>query len=44
MEPGYQTVTWDSMDDNGVLVSSGVYFYSLQVGQQVQTRKMMLLR
>ena len=26
MEPGFKNITWDSQDDNGSLVSSGIYF------------------
>ncbi len=44
MEPGLKSVTWDSKDDSESLVSSGVYFYSIQAGRYNQTRKMMLLR
>jgi hypothetical protein len=44
LEPGLNTIKWDSLDDHGTLVSSGVYFYSLQAGQQNQAKKMMLLR
>jgi len=44
MEPGLNSVTWDSKDDTGIIVSSGVYFYSIQAGQYNQTRKMILLR
>ncbi len=44
MESGLTSVTWDSKDDSGSLVSSGVYFYSIQAGQYNQTKKMMLLR
>ncbi len=44
MEPGLKSIVWDSRDENGSVVSSGVYFYSLQAGQQTQTKKMMLLR
>lgn len=29
MEPGLNSVTWDSKDDTGIIVSSGVYFYSI---------------
>ena len=44
MEPGLKTIIWDSLDDNGSSVSSGIYFYSLQAGYQNQTKKMILLR
>jgi len=44
VKPGLNALTWDSRDNNGSLVSSGIYFYSLQAGYQNQTKKMMLLR
>ena len=44
MEPGSKSITWDSLDENNNPASSGVYFYSLQIGQQNQTKKMILLR
>ncbi len=44
VESGLTSVTWDSKDDSGSLVSSGIYFYSIQAGQYNQTKKMMLLR
>ena len=44
MEPGINTIKWDSLDDSGILVSSGVYFYNLHAGHQNQTKKMILLR
>jgi hypothetical protein len=37
-------VMWDSKNDAGESVSSGVYFYRLQSGAYVQTKKMMLLK
>ena len=36
---GYHTVTWDASK-----VASGIYFYRLQAGDFVQTRKMVLLK
>lgn len=42
--PGYKSVTWDSTDDRGRPVSSGVYLYRIQAGEFSQTRKMVLLR
>jgi len=44
MEPGLQSITWNSLDDSGKFVSSGVYFYSLKAGDYTQTKKMILLR
>jgi hypothetical protein len=38
-EPGYKSVMWDASG-----VASGVYFYRLQAGDFVQTRKLLLLR
>jgi hypothetical protein len=38
-EPGYKSVKWDASG-----VASGMYFYRLQAGEFVQTRKLLLLR
>ena len=42
--PGRETVTWAGRDDRGNTVATGVYFYRLVTGQQVVTRKMILLK
>jgi len=39
MPAGYHEVEWDASD-----VASGIYFYRLQTGDFVQTRKMVLLK
>ena len=43
-EAGYHSIRWDSKDDRGNAVSSGVYIYQLQAGDFLQVKKMILLR
>ena len=40
---GY-TVEWDGRNNEGSLVSSGVYLYRLTAGDFSETKKMVLLR
>lgn len=35
---------WDGTDENGEMVASGVYFYSIKAGQFTATRKMMIVK
>ena len=43
-EHGIHRLAWDSKDGRGVEVASGIYFYRLEAGELVQTRRMVLLR
>ena len=42
--PGHHSIIWDSRDNIGNFVCSGVYFYKIQAGSFLQTRKMILIR
>lgn len=44
MVPGFYTKQWDGLNDNGVRISSGVYFYSIMAGDFRQTKKMLLIK
>ena len=42
--PGYKSIKWDGKNDNGSLVTSGVYFYMIQAGNFSKTKKMIILK
>ena len=41
---GSYVITWNGLDDAGVPVASGIYFYRLAAGEFVEVRKMLLLK
>ncbi len=41
---GSYSVIWDMHDDNGQMVSSGIYMYRLHTSDYMETRKMILIR
>ena len=43
-ESGKYEISWDGLDDNGLQVASGVYFYQLRYGSHKATQKMLLIR
>jgi hypothetical protein len=43
-DAGIHTVRWDSRDESGRLVASGIYFYRLQTNRSAKTMKMILMK
>lgn len=41
---GYHTLIWNGMDNNGMPVTSGVYYYRMLTGAYSEVKKMVLLR
>jgi len=42
--PGVYETTWDGTNRTGEKVASGIYFYRIKAGENVETRKMLLLK
>jgi len=42
--PGYYQVSWDGKDNNGTLVSSGIYMYRMTTGSFSATKRMILAK
>jgi zinc protease len=43
-DAGAYTILWDGRDDSGHALASGMYLYRLEAGDEVQTRKLVLLQ
>jgi Ca-activated chloride channel family protein len=42
--PGNYSVTWDGRNDLGMVMPSGVYFYTIQAGPYQASRKMLMIK
>ena len=42
--PGRKSVTWDGHDKFSRNISSGIYFYTLEAGNYIKTRKLVLVK
>ena len=43
-DAGYRSVIWDATNDYGKTVSAGIYLYQIQAGENISTKKMVLLK
>ena len=41
---GFRSISWDGTNDNGIQVSTGMYFYTLQTEAKSAMRKMLFLK
>jgi len=44
IQPGIHEIKWNASENNGSIISSGVYFYRVRAGNYSATRKMILIR
>jgi len=42
--PGTHSILWDSKNDRGVSVTSGIYFYQIKIDELIRTKKALLIR
>jgi len=42
--PGFQQVSWNGQNESGEILPSGIYYFRLQAGEFVMTRKMIFLK
>jgi flagellar hook assembly protein FlgD len=41
---GYYSESWDGKDENGLQVSTGIYFYRLRANNYTQTKKLLIIK
>jgi flagellar hook assembly protein FlgD len=41
---GYKSTQWNAANDRNEPVSAGLYLYTIQAGDYIQTKKMVLLK
>jgi len=41
---GYKAIKWAGVDNKGKAVSAGLYLYTIEAGEFIQTKKMVLLK
>lgn len=44
VEPGFHEIEWNATDNNGIPVSTGVYFCKITIGHSSQTKKVLFLK